>query len=63
MDFVLTCSDLRKIVLGLLGVIVVVELLNVIFNMCIDMVWIYIVVLILMFMFGVWIGKCFLRLD
>ena len=63
MSFVLTCDGLRKIVLGLLGIIVVVELLNIIFNMCVDIVWIYVAVLILMFMFGVWIGKCFLRLD
>lgn len=63
MEFYLTCEGLRRIVCGILICVVVVELLNVGCNLGIDIFWIGIGVIVLMFMFGVWIGKCFLRLD
>ena len=63
MNFVLTCEGLRRIVCCILGLVIVVELLNVYCNFSISLLWLGIGVMVLMFMFGVWIGKCFLRLD
>lgn len=63
MDFVLTCEGLRRIVCCLLGLVLVVEGLNIGCNLGISLFWIIIGTMVLIFMFGVWIGKCFLRLD
>lgn len=63
MKEVITCDCLRKIVLCLLGIIIVVQSLNILCNLGVDIRLVYLAIGVLIFMSGCLIGKCYLRLD
>lgn len=60
---IITCDCLRKIVLCLLGIILVVQSLNVLCDLGIDMRLVYLAIGVLIFMCGCLIGKCYLRIE